>query len=243
MTELLDHGRLRLIETWGSDEQIIASARMSTDGEFRGWEKDEKLLGYLYENKHLTPFEMCGATFEVQAPIFVMREWMRHRTFSYNEMSARYTPLPALDYVPTVERLLANANGSNKQANRIPGAPELTKQYAEWFHLLMKSFLNEAQVIYEQALAAGVPKELARGVLTVSRYSKMRVSGNLRNWMQFLGLREDSSAQYEIRCYAEGIHKELSDIFPRTVGLYETTKVKEDVYKALAKAVLEMFSE
>src|SRR5690606_14996334 len=101
---------LKLIEPWGSDQRIIESARMSTDGAFRGWGTpdepgDEKLLKFLYENDHSTPFEMAGLTIEVQAPIFVFREWHRHRTQSYNELSARHTPLPDLYYMPSLERV------------------------------------------------------------------------------------------------------------------------------------------
>jgi thymidylate synthase (FAD) len=91
---------------------------------------DEKLLAFLWDNKHATPFEMAGAIIEVQAPIFVFREWHRHRTQSYNEMSARYTPLPDVNYIPTVERLLMNSK-TNKQAGTVRGAAEMTQQNAE----------------------------------------------------------------------------------------------------------------
>src|SRR3990167_3384931 len=119
---VLDHGFVRLVEVWGKGDAgepeagIIEAARQSTQGSFRGWELDEKLLRFLYCNdpKHATPFEFAGMVIEVQAPIFVFREWHRHRTQSYNEMSARYTPLPDVNYVPSVERLMINAGGSNK---------------------------------------------------------------------------------------------------------------------------------
>src|ERR1041385_5991189 len=100
---VLDHGYIQLIETWGSDERIVEAARISTNKGFLGWGTteapgDEKLLRYLYEHKHATPFEMAGMIVEVQAPIFVFREWHRHRTQSYNELSARYTLLPDTNY-------------------------------------------------------------------------------------------------------------------------------------------------
>src|SRR5436190_1143352 len=122
--KVLDHGYLALVESWGSDERIVEAARMSTDKGFVGWGTsdapgDEKLLKFLYENKHATPFEMGGLIVEVQAPIFVFREWHRHRTQSYNELSARYTPLPDVNYVPTVDRLMVNAGTTNKQAGTI----------------------------------------------------------------------------------------------------------------------------
>src|SRR5690606_17419484 len=127
--KVLDHGYVRLVEAWGSDERIIEAARMSTGKGFLGWGPkedgkpgDEKLLRYLWEHKHATPFEMAGLIVEVQAPIFVLREWHRHRTQSFNELSARYVPMPDLDYMPTVERVLMPPDGKNKQAGRIGGA-------------------------------------------------------------------------------------------------------------------------
>src|SRR5688572_1581490 len=112
MIKVLDHGYVRFIEAWGKGDAgvneagIIEAARQSTQGSFRGWEQDQKLLGFLFNNKppHATPFEFAGMVIEVQAPIFVFREWHRHRTQSYNEMSARYAPLPDLNYLPTVDR-------------------------------------------------------------------------------------------------------------------------------------------
>src|SRR3990172_2230213 len=118
MTRVLDAGYIELVEHWGSDERIIEAARMSTGKGFQGWDKDEKLLAYLYNNKHATPFEMAGMVIEVKAPIFVFREWHRHRTQSYNEMSARYIPLPDENYIPSVERLMMRG-GTNKQAHAV----------------------------------------------------------------------------------------------------------------------------
>lgn len=142
--KILDHGYIKLIESWGSDRRIIESARMSTQKGFKGWgywqcnncheafetqiegcpccgnehftyiQGDEKFLAYLWKNKHMTPFEMSGATFEISAPIFVFREWMRHRTQSYNEASARFIALPNENYLPTVDRLFLAKNEKNK---------------------------------------------------------------------------------------------------------------------------------
>ena len=181
---------------------------------------DEKLLRYLWENKHSTPFEMAGATFEVQAPIFVMREWHRHRVpFGYSEASARYSPLPDLNYVPTVERLMINSK-TNKQAGTIKGSDELTLEKAETFRGSLSAIYETAEGLYQEALLAGVPKELARIHLPVGRYSKMRATSNLRGWLAFLALRNAPSAQYEIRVYAETIQAMLTRQFPRTLALF-----------------------
>lgn len=185
---------------------------------------DEKLLAYLYEHKHMTPFEMAGAVFEIKAPIFVFREWHRHRTQSYNEMSARYTPLPDENYLPTVERVMLGAGGSNKQAGTIPGAASLDENNARYFLVDLERSYSQAQGIYAEALAAGVPKELARLCLPVGRYSKMRAQANLRNWLQFLTLRADKDAQWEIRQYAEAVASILDKLFPRTMELWGASR-------------------
>lgn len=181
---------------------------------------DERLLRYLWKNRHHTPFEMCGATFEVQAPIFVFRQWFTHRTQSRNEHSARYGPLPPYDYIPLPERCLAPA-GANKQANghrTLPGTLTM-EEVQDWLASLEKLFAH-CQTVYEHGMAIGIPSELARGATSVNRYSKMRVSANLRNWLHFLSLRCDEHAQWEIRQYANEIRRVLADTFPRTLALF-----------------------
>jgi thymidylate synthase (FAD) len=263
--EVLDHGFITLIETWGSDERIIEAARMSTQKGFEGWgpidlgpcpdclaaggprnpgsshgyggqstdwcadgrrlrKGDEKLLAFLWKNNHATPFEMAGATFEVQAPIFVFREWHRHRVpFSYNEASARYAPLPDLNYVPTIKRLMANA-GANKQAQGTGAV--LTEALADEFQHYAENTYAELEKLYNFALKNGVPKELARIILPVGRYSKMRASANLRGWLNFLTLRQAPNAQFEIRAYADALHDMLAEKFPRTLALFDEGKAK-----------------
>lgn len=244
--EILDHGYATLIESWGSDRGIIEAARMSTAKGFLGWGPihladcdlkkpfqindprectcatkpgDERLLAYLWKNKHATPFEMAGLTIEVQAPILVFRQWHRHRTQSYNEMSARYTPLPDVNYVPTVERLMASSS-KNRQAGTAKGAEAMTESVARCYIRDLKQAYEEQEVLYQQALCHGVPKELARAHIGVGRYSRMRASANLRNWLAFLTLRLDPHAQYEIRVYAEAVGRFIADRFPRTWGLF-----------------------
>jgi thymidylate synthase (FAD) len=218
-----------LVESYGCDEQIIEAARMSTAKGFLGWGDadkpgDEKLLAYLWNNRHATPFEMAGAIIEVQAPIFVFREWHRHRTQSYNEMSARYVPLPDVNYMPTVERLLVNSK-TNKQAGTVAGSEDLTEAGALSFQVAVRESYEAAQVLYEKSLARGVPKELARIHLPVGRYSRMRASANLRNWLAFLTLRMDKAAQWEIRQYADAVHDILAEHFPRTLELFDAGRV------------------
>ena len=182
---------------------------------------DAKLLRYLWEHKHATPFEMAGLTIEVQAPIFVFREWHRHRVpFGYNEMSARYTPLPDLNYIPTVERLMINAGGSNRQAGTVDGAEPLTVERAQMFRDDLAGHYDRCEVMYQDALRSGVPKELARVHLPVGRYSRMRATGNLRGWLGFLTLRTAPDAQWEIRSYADAVAGLVAHAFPRTYALW-----------------------
>jgi len=222
---------------------IIEAARQSTQGSFRGWKPaacdcgwipetfkphaatcsfvkqpgDAKLLEFLYSHKHFTPFEFAGMVIEVQAPIFVFREWHRHRTQSYNEMSARYAPLPDLYYVPTKERLWLDA-GKNKQAQGIiPLCQEVADQ---WLESLQDAYRG-TELMYQAALAGGIPKELARLCIPVGHYSRMRASANLRNWLAFMTLRCDPQAQWEIRQFADAVASVIEKTFPRTYELWQ----------------------
>ena len=239
---VLDHGYIKFIEAWGSDERIVESARMSTDKGFLGWGDeenpgDEKLLAHLWNKKHSTPFEFGGLTLEIKAPIMVFREWHRHRTQSYNEMSARYVPLPDENYLPTLERLMSGANTktTNKQAQN--NGLTLTEDKAQlWLNMLENAY-DHIQDVYDFGISIGVPKELARLPVPVARYSRMRVTANLRNWLAFLALRESPDAQYEIRVYANEVCRVIAEFFPRTHSLYAETykELKIDEPKPIVK--------
>lgn len=176
---------------------------------------DERLLGFLARNRHDTPFEFAGMVVEVRAPIFVLREWHRHRTQSYNEASARYAPLPDQNYVPSVERLLSAGEG-NRQSGAVPEAPPLDEAAARRFQEALRTEYDHDEAVYQASLAAGVPKELARLVLPVGRYSQMRAAANLRNWLAFVALRSAPDAQWEMRQYAAAVGAILARSFPRT---------------------------
>jgi len=246
--DVLDHGYVRFIEGWGFGEigipeaGIIEAARQSTQGSFRGWDQDEKLLKHLTNNKHVTPSEFAGMVIEVQAPVFVFREWRTHRTCSqvadeydfddcfpgdssYNEMSARYAPLPDLNYIPSIDRLMM-VSKTNKQAGAISGAEELTKTQAGNFQCNLAMMYVKQQKMYEDALEAGVPKELARCCLPVGRYSRMRACANLRNWLAFLTLRMDPAAQFEIREFANAVGKIVEEKFPKNWKLFQEGRTK-----------------
>lgn len=216
-------GRAELVEVWGSDERIVEAARQSTGKGFHGWGThenpggDEKLLRYLYANRHDTPFEMAGAIIEVQAPIMVFREWHRHRTMSYNEMSARYVQMPDLHYVPPRARIKGQSK-TNKQATDM-GAT-LPDETVDWFIAGVERQQREIYEFYEEALKRGISREIARINTPVSRYSRMWAQANLRNWLAFLTLRNAPGAQEEIRRYAQAILIMLAGHFPRTIELF-----------------------
>lgn len=221
---LLDNGYIKIVEFWGSDERIIEAARMSTAKGFLGWNSDYKLLKYLYNNKHMTPFEMCGLIVEVQAPIFVFREWHRHRTQSYNELSARYTELPDLFYIPTAERLENAGSKSNKQAQ---GSAVYNNENTTQVLCIIDNHSRESRSTYIDLLRLGVPRELARLVIPVNQYSRMRASANLRNWLQFLELRLPENAQWEIRQYAECLLQLIKECFPKTWELFNENRTNK----------------
>lgn len=183
---------------------------------------DEGLLSFLFSGKpqHATPFEFCGLVIEVRAPIFVFREWHRHRTQSYNEMSARYAPLPDYNYVPTVERCMLNS-AKNKQAGVVKGADELEEWGAKDFQFELLEMYEAQEKFYQKWLKRGIPKELARIDLPVGRYSQMRAQANLRNWLAFMTLRSDPGAQWEIQQYSNALGEIIAKYFPRTWKLYQ----------------------
>lgn len=221
--KVLDHGYAALVETWGSDSRVIEAARMSTDGSFRGWDTDQRLLRYLWEHKHHTPFEMGGMVVEVQAPIFVAREWFRHRTQSFNELSGRYSTLPDLFYYPSIERLMT---GKQSQKNHQGSEGGFSKVEAINIRQDIIEATTAARGVYESLLSKGVSRELARLVVPVNQFTRFRASANLRNWLAFLALRLDEGAQWEIRQFATALGTIVSEKFPRTWELFREENVK-----------------
>lgn len=216
-TKLLDHGYIRLVDHMGDDLSIVRAARTSYDAAWRTGENegsDAKLINYLWSHAHTTPFEAVTFTFEVQAPIFVFRQWHRHRTQSYNEMSARYTELPELFYVPD-PAIIGEQATQNKQGRQASSAKRAI-QVMQFEKECQRSFAT-----YRELIAAGWPRELARAVLPVSTYSKMFTTMNLLNLLRFLTLRDDPHAQYEIRVYAEAMRELVRPIVPTAIAAWD----------------------
>ena len=214
---VLDHGLVRLIDHMGSDLSIVRNARVSYDAEWRTGDdagKDEKLIHYLYKNKHTSPFEAVQFTFEVKAPIFVFRQWHRHRTWSFNEISARYAELPSEYYVPEIEQITTQ-HTSNKQMRT-----DQTHHAAAEAREMIDSACEWAFSTYKYLITMGIPRELARGVLPVNTYSHMFATVDLHNLFHFLRLRLHEHAQYEIRVYAEAMLALIEPIVPVAVAAF-----------------------
>lgn len=221
--KVLDYGLVRLVDHMGSDLSIIRSARVSYDAEWRAGEdegKDTKLINYLLKNHHTSPFESVTFTFEVKAPIFVFRQWHRHRTWSFNEISARYTELPEEYYVPAIEQITTQST-SNKQMRTKEQHPQ-----ASDIAYCIETQCRKSFAAYKDLINEGCPRELARGVLPVNTYSHMFASVDLHNLFHFLKLRLHEHAQFEIRVYAEAMLKLIEPIVPVSVAAFKEHVLK-----------------
>jgi thymidylate synthase (FAD) len=219
---ILDHGFVRLVDSMGSDLSVVRAARVSYDAAWRAGDDeggDAKLIRYLWRHHHTTPFEAVTFTFEIYAPIFVFRQWHRHRTWSYNELSARYRPLPEMFYLPDPANV--GVQSTNNKQGRQDGA-DLVERQAEV--VMLKEACAASFRTYEKLLAAGWPRELARSVLPVNTYSHMFATVNLLNLMKFLTLRCDDHAQYEIRVYADAMRDLAKSVAPTCIEAWEEVK-------------------
>lgn len=219
--KLLNHGHVRLVDHMGNDLSIVRSARVSYDSDWRAGAdegKDEKLINYLMKNKHTSPFESVTFTFEVKAPIFVFRQWHRHRTWAFNEISARYAELPEEFYVPEVDKITTQSvNNKQQRTDEQLAAAEACQE-------IIKAGCGAAFADYHELLTLGCPRELARGVLPVNTYSKMFATVNLNNLLKFIDLRDHSHAQYEVQVYARAMLDLIEPIVPVAVAAYRALR-------------------
>jgi thymidylate synthase (FAD) len=241
-TRVLDHGFVHLRDSMPSltgqkpveglgrgDFRIEEAARVSTSHlpndvlneigsereETRAPEQTKKLIKYMFDHEHATPFEQVKLTFVAKLPIFVARQWIRHRAGAFNEQSARYSKLPCEFYVPPLERMQSQST-SNKQGS----AEQLTEIMAKGMQDLIHRSAGRAYDEYESLLANGLTRELARMVLPTNFYTEWYWSTDLRNFLGFCKLRCDSHAQYEIRVYANAMLEMARAVAPYTVGLF-----------------------
>jgi len=221
--KVLDHGFVRLVEHMGSDLSIVRAARVSYDAAWRAGENegsDTRLINYLWKNHHSTPFEAVEFQFEVKAPIFVFRQWHRHRTWSFNELSARYKELPEEFYVPDPGEI-GTQSQNNKQGRLVEQWDDETVTYRREQVADARKAMERSFATYRDLLESGWPRELARSVLPVATYSHMFAKVDLLNLLKFLTLRCHSHAQLEIRVYAEAMRELIRPIVPVAVTAWE----------------------
>jgi thymidylate synthase (FAD) len=222
--DLLDHGVVRLVDFMGNDESIVRAARVSYDAAWRAGEdegSDHRLIRYLWKHGHTSPFEAVTLTYEVKAPIFVLRQWHRHRVWSFNELSARYRELPEEYYLPDAAKIGTQSKSSKQARDISDDANHAMRSRREDEISAIDEHCADAFMLYRDLLATGWPRELARTVLPLSTYSHMFATVNLLNLFRFLTLRSDPHAQYEIRVYAEAMQTLARAVAPVAVAAWE----------------------
>jgi thymidylate synthase (FAD) len=239
---VLDHGFIGLIDHMGSDGAIVQAARTSYGDGTKTVNEDRGLIRYLMRHKHTSPFEMCEIKLHVKMPIFVMRQWVRHRTASLNEYSGRYSVMTDEFYLPEFQVIKPQAK-DNKQG-RSGEVSQLTGDGVRW---MMEAANTHAYDIYKALLGDftddqkaslpydpydpsdqlfdddfdGIARELARTVLPVSNYTELYWKQNLHNMMHLLKLRMDAHAQYEIRVFADAVYAIIQPLFPEAIQAFE----------------------
>ncbi len=243
---VLDHGFIRVVDYMGDDASIVQAARVSYGKGTKKVSTDAGLIKYLMRHWHSTPFEMCEIKYHIKLPIFIARQWIRHRTANVNEYSARYSILDKEFYLPTSENLAAQSQ-SNRQGrgevlkgDQAKKVLDLLKNDAERTYSNYEEMLNErydGTVIDEKKI--GLARELARMNLTLNTYTQWYWKTDLLNLMNFLRLRADHHAQYEIRAYAEVMLDTLKKWVPTTYEAFMDYRVGGTEVSAKGKNVIQ----
>lgn len=206
----LDHGFVRLVDYMGDDSSIVQAARVSYGQGTKQVHEDRGLIRYLVRHHHWTPVEMVEIKFHVKIPVFVARQWIRHRTANVNEISARYSEMPNEIYLPDLENINSQSKDNKQGRNPEPMPIEISENILND----LQQHADGSYTLYKELIDKGVAKELARTVLPVSHYTEWYWKIDLRNLMNFLALRLDQHAQYEIRVFAEAIAEITKKIAP-----------------------------
>ncbi len=229
---VLDHGFVRVIDYMGDDSAIVQSARVSYGKGTKKISNDQGLIKYLMRHRHSTPFEMCEIKFHIKLPIFIARQWIRHRTANVNEYSARYSILDKEFYIPSIENIAAQSSVNNQGRGEVLSSEEasnvisILKADAEQTYANYESLLNESSegaVLDENK--AGVARELARMNLTLNTYTQWYWKIDLNNLLHFLALRADEHAQYEIKVYADAMLDIVKKWVPITYSAFDDYRV------------------
>ncbi|QYK43131.1 MAG: FAD-dependent thymidylate synthase [Paracoccaceae bacterium] len=234
---VLDHGFVRVVDYMGDDAAIVQAARVSYGAGTRHVQNDEGLIRYLMRHWHSTPFEMCEVKLHVKLPVFVARQWIRHRTANVNEYSARYSILDREFYIPAPEQLAAQSTVNNQGRGEVLSGAESARVLA-----MLKSDAAQMYDHYEAMLSQdgqqGLARELARMNLPMNIYTQWYWKTDLHNLFHFLRLRADAHAQYEIRVYAEAIAATVRDWVPLAFAAFEDYRMGGVNLSAKAVAVL-----
>ena len=243
---ILDHGFIRVVDYMGNDTSIVQAARVSYGKGTKKINTDAGLIKYLMRHWHSTPFEMCEIKYHIKLPIFIARQWIRHRTANVNEYSARYSILDKEFYLPTSENL-ASQSQNNRQGrgdvlkgDQAKKVLDLLKSDAERTYSNYEEMLNErydGTVIDENKI--GLARELARMNLTLNTYTQWYWKTDLLNLMNFLRLRADHHAQYEIRTYADAMLETLKKWVPITYEAFMDYRVGGTEVSAKGKSVIQ----
>ena len=237
---VLDHGFVRVVDYMGDDAAVVQAARVSYGRGTRRVSEDMGLIRYLMRHRHSTPFEMCEIKYHVKLPIFVARQWIRHRTANVNEISARYSILDREFYLPAPENLALQSTDNRQGRGAVLSGDEATevlgllrddaeRTYSTYAHLL-----NEDADPGRPALA----RELARINLTLNTYTQWYWKADLHNLLGFLALRADSHAQYEIRAYADAMLQTVAAWVPQTYAAFLDYRVGAMTLSASMLAVV-----
>lgn len=209
---VLDHGFVRVVDYMGDDSAIVQAARVSYGAGTRHVREDEGLIRYLMRHRHTTPFEMCEIKFHVKLPVFVARQWIRHRTANVNEYSARYSVLDREFYVPAPEHLAAQSTSNRQGRGDVLEGAEAERALRWLREDALRAFDHYEAMLNEDESTEthdpdgqGLARELARMNLPLSTYTQWYWKCDLHNLFHFLSLRADSHAQYEIRAYADAM--------------------------------------
>ena len=243
---VLDHGFVRVIDYMGDDSSIVQSARVSYGKGTKKVSTDEGLIKYLMRHWHSTPFEMCEIKYHVKLPIFIARQWIRHRTANVNEYSARYSILDKEFYIPSRDQLSAQSTSNRQGRGNL-----ITGEQADEVLKILKDDATRTYDNYEKMLnerydgttiddnKAGLARELARMNLTLNSYTQWYWKTDLLNLLNFLFLRADSHAQYEIRVYAEVMLNTVKKWVPITHAAFLDYRVGAVHVSAKGKKVIQ----
>jgi len=217
---VLDHGLVRVIDYMGDDGAITQAARVSYGRGTKAVSNDEGLIRYLMRHWHSTPFEMCEVKFHVKLPVFVARQWIRHRTANVNEYSARYSILDREFYIPAPDQLAAQSTVNNQGRGAVLEGEEAARVLDLLREDAMRSY-DHYESMLSQDGQQGLARELARMNLPANIYTQWYWKIDLHNLFHFLRLRADAHAQYEIRVYAETMCDIVKDWVPLAYGAFE----------------------